>query len=109
MLPEQRRAMLTQALEYASEAVKMDRSGYSVQGTIATYARCVSLLHELVKGGELSQDEQSRVTSIGEAYANRIRALAKAYNLQYPKRRGDDGQSPPMSPMSPGSIRFTRI
>ncbi|KAG8981281.1 hypothetical protein FRC05_004183 [Tulasnella sp. 425] len=64
MLPEHRRAMLTQALEYASEAVKMDRSGYNVQGTIATYARCVSLLHELVKGGELSQDEQSRVTSI---------------------------------------------
>ncbi|KAG9047108.1 hypothetical protein FS837_002992 [Tulasnella sp. UAMH 9824] len=104
--------MLTRALEYASEAVKMDRmdrSGYQVQGTIATYARCVSLLHELVLGGGLSDEERSRITIIGESYANRIRALAKAHNLQYPLRRGDGGQSTPVSPVSPGSIRFTRI
>ncbi|KIO16137.1 hypothetical protein M407DRAFT_34227, partial [Tulasnella calospora MUT 4182] len=64
MIPEHRRAMLTRALEYASEAVKMDRSGNHVHGTIATYARCVSLLHELVLGGELSDDELSRITTI---------------------------------------------
>lgn len=75
MLPEHRRTMLAQALEYASEAVKMDRSGYNVQGTIATYARCLSLLHELVKGGELSPDEQSRVTSIVRIFKSRLRGL----------------------------------
>ncbi|KAG8983872.1 hypothetical protein FRB90_005678 [Tulasnella sp. 427] len=106
MLPETRRATLTRALEYASEAVKMDRSGRNVPGTIATYARCISLLYELVKGGDISEDERTRITAIGEAYADRIRALAKAHNLQYPLRRGDDGQSPPVSP---GSIVFTRI
>lgn len=64
MLPEHHRVTLAKALEYASEAVKMDRSGTNVQSTIATYARCISLLYEIVKGGELSSDEKGRITTI---------------------------------------------